>query len=283
MEKNCKIKAIFIDLDGTLLNNQDQILPTTLSSLIKARHKKIKIIITTGRTLSQLPKFPDNLKIDYYIISNGACILDAQKKIIYQQGLSSKQARSILKLCKKNNLLIELNIKGQVYYQKEQLTNLTDLKVPQKHLSKLSDIGISVDNLKTILTKQTIIEKINLFCLKEDYNDLKTKIIAQFKNINVVSGGMENIEITNTSKGKAIKYLSSLMEIDLKYCLAIGDSENDLEMIQTVKYGVAMANACNLLKEKAVYVTDSNLNNGVGKIIDLLLKEEKNDSLSTRL
>lgn len=73
------------------------------------------------------------------------------------------------------------------------------------------------------------------------------------------------------------------MEIDLKYCLAIGDSENDLEMIQIVKYGVAMANACNLLKEKAVYITDSNLNNGVGKIIDLLLKEEKNDSLSTRL
>ena len=70
------------------------------------------------------------------------------------------------------------------------------------------------------------------------------------------------------SKLDAIKHMADYLDISLKDICAFGDDINDIEMIEHCGYGVAMANALDIVKEKADFVTLSNEENGVAKVLD---------------
>ena len=84
-------------------------------------------------------------------------------------------------------------------------------------------------------------------------------------------GGSYNqiIEIytPETNKGNAIKFISSYFNIGLDYVIAFGDGENDVEMIDNAKFGVAMKNAVPNVKKVAKYHTLSNTDNGVSEFL----------------
>lgn len=78
------------------------------------------------------------------------------------------------------------------------------------------------------------------------------------------------------NKYEGIEQVAHSLGIPLKNVMAIGDQENDIEMIQEVGYGVAMGNAIPAVRLVADYLTDTNDQNGVAKIInDLVLKEDE--------
>lgn len=94
--------------------------------------------------------------------------------------------------------------------------------------------------------------------------------IAKFDDLEVVSSWTNNFEIMakGTSKGRAVEKLTKILGISKDEVICIGDSENDLSMIEFAGLGVAMGNADDIIKEKANYVTDTNVNSGVGKVIE---------------
>lgn len=65
-----------------------------------------------------------------------------------------------------------------------------------------------------------------------------------------------------------MEILSSYYGIDREKIIAIGDSENDLSMIEFAGMGIAMGNAIDIVKNKADFITDTNDNNGVAKAIN---------------
>ena len=73
---------------------------------------------------------------------------------------------------------------------------------------------------------------------------------------------------TNVSKGNTLKVLIEQLEIKQDEVIAIGDDENDISMIRFAGLGVAMENAKESVKEIADYITSSNEENGVGKVIN---------------
>jgi Cof subfamily protein (haloacid dehalogenase superfamily) len=73
---------------------------------------------------------------------------------------------------------------------------------------------------------------------------------------------------TGINKGEAIKFLAQHYNIDISEVIAIGDDENDISMIMAAGLGVAMKNAKSCVKEVADYITSSNEENGVGKVIN---------------
>ena len=77
----------------------------------------------------------------------------------------------------------------------------------------------------------------------------------------------------DVNKGEAIKILSSYYNIDISEVIAVGDDENDISMIVAAGLGVAMGNAKQCVKEVADFITLSNEENGVGKVIcEFMLK-----------
>ena len=91
--------------------------------------------------------------------------------------------------------------------------------------------------------------------------------MKKYEDLEVVSSSPSNFEVMNkgTSKGRAVKVLADILNINREEIMCLGDSENDLSMIELVKI---FGNAEEFLKEKADYITDTNENDGVAKAIE---------------
>jgi len=77
------------------------------------------------------------------------------------------------------------------------------------------------------------------------------------------------------NKGRALALLALMYDLALDECAAVGDSENDLAMLQAVGYSVAMGNAAQVVKGQADFVTDTNTQEGVAKAILHILEQNK--------
>ena len=95
------------------------------------------------------------------------------------------------------------------------------------------------------------------------------KIVSKYDDANVTSSVPNNIEIggLGSSKSKALSELMKILSIDRSELMCCGDAANDIPMLQLAEIGVAMENAWDIVKENADYITDTNVNGGVGKAI----------------
>ena len=131
----------------------------------------------------------------------------------------------------------------------------------------------------TILTQtiENVTKKFKQSIKDYKLNDLfKAKEeLKKYEDLEVVSSSPSNFEVMNkgTSKGRAVKVLADILNINREEVMCLGDSENDLSMIEFAGLGVAMGNAEEFLKEKADYITDTNENDGVAKAIEKFILE----------
>ncbi len=91
------------------------------------------------------------------------------------------------------------------------------------------------------------------------------------KDVRIVDTGFAyHITDANVSKGRALKFVAERLGIDVKDFVAIGDSENDVDMIEIAGFGVAVANADLKLKETADLVTSKPNGDGVVEALEFL-------------
>ena len=93
------LKAIVLDIDGTLLNDQKEISPRTSESLLKAQEAGVKVVLASGRPISAMLKFSKELKMELYhgllLSNNGACVTDcATDEMLFSQSISRRNGRS---------------------------------------------------------------------------------------------------------------------------------------------------------------------------------------------
>ena len=99
---------------------------------------------------------------------------------------------------------------------------------------------------------------------RQGYDEV-VNILSRYPQLNAVSGGMRNIEVTKKgiSKASGLLWLGEFLGIPPQEMIAFGDSGNDLEMIKAAGVGVAMGNAEEEVKEAADFVTLPNTENGI--------------------
>ena len=90
-----------------------------------------------------------------------------------------------------------------------------------------------------------------------------------YDDANITSSLPNNIEVggLGSSKSTALSELMKILTLEKSELLCCGDAANDIPMLQLAGVGVAMSNAWDIVKEHADYVTDTNVNGGVGKAI----------------
>ncbi len=105
--------------------------------------------------------------------------------------------------------------------------------------------------------------------LNQEYIINATK---QVKNISVTSSGNKYIEIRpkNSDKGNALRIVSEHLDIDRNEILAIGDNDNDVEMLTYSGVGVCMSDASNYAKESSDFITNSGAFEGVLEVLRLV-------------
>lgn len=276
-------KLVCIDMDGTLLNSKHRITEATKEILRKTHAKGVHIVISTGRMYTDGEYFSNLIGVKSPVIaSNGAVIKEkGSDEVIYKSVLSESLAMELVNISAKHNVP-PMFCTPKTLYSGNVLFNMVN------HFFKLRKYVSSDMKINTIFSR----EKWNKILSEEKDNIVKCefynrneeklrKIRDELKNIRdieVVSSSKYNIEITckGVSKGRAVEILAGYYNFKKEEVITIGDSENDLSMIEYAGLGIAMGNAIDRVKEKANFITDSNDNEGVANAINNFILREPN-------
>ncbi len=276
---------IAIDLDGTLLNDQNEISEENIKAIQYAQDRGFEVVISTGRAYFDVQKICEKAGISPFVIgTNGATIHSKSGTCISSITITKDRVESILQWLDERNYYYEVFTDKAIYtlkkgrehfYNEIQSLKSADLDTDMKELVEVAErqfdqFGyVLVENYHDILKQEEEFYNI-LACsfdkkkLEEVWNHFK-----KFDELMVVSSADHNIEITSkrASKGMALEKLAFLMNGSLDQAMAIGDSNNDLSMFQKVGYSVAMGNAKDVIKAVCTTTTLKNDENGVAYAI----------------
>lgn len=269
---NMQIKLIACDLDGTLMS-ADHITVTekTRKALFEAHEKGVKIAIATGRTLSVIYNVINQIPfIDYVVYSNGAAVYDLKKaKNIYTKYMPENVAADISDFLEKYPVYYEVYSHGSQHAQEDKAGYFKNKDLPPEFLEEYTK---SINNHKSIndFAKHNDVEKINLYYFDgEYYNEIKDYLFS-YPDIDCTSPVSGDIEMTykGVDKADALSGICSLLGIAPENVMAFGDADNDIGMLRFAGFGFAMANAAEICKKNAKYITLSNEEDGVGVAVE---------------
>ena len=255
-------KIIFLDLDGTLWNFE-QIPDSALKAIDLAHQNGHKIFTNTGRSKCEVPQLLWDLNLDGYCFSAGSEIIIGHQQVLFKP------------LEKRDTLFIQ-HIAKNIGYSLEgsSLTFSTEKnreRMRQFHVdNRMGNRFLSFPDISTMHEKDyEQIMKVSIHFDEESQKDALLKQLPEhltFTNFMHLGG-----EITqkNYNKASAIRFVQNFYQEEYS-TVAIGDSENDLSMLEHADFSVAMANGCESVKEKADYVTDKIDNDGLYKAFKFL-------------
>lgn len=270
-------KMIVMDMDGTLLTNDKSISDANKRALQKAVDTGARVVISTGRIFASADVYREMLGVDGPVIaSNGAFIKD-NGNVIYMRPLGEDNIREILKLCREYGLYCHLFTPDSIYTEKiiYSSSNYTKWNKNLPDEKKVNIIVIPGDGWEDVINEK---KDYILKAVITDSDHEKIKMLRQRMtrfNVEVSSSAVYrgektyNIEIMDkgVTKASAVSVLAQAYDIKREEIICIGDSENDIPMIEFAGLGVAMANGTDEAKSAADFVTLSNEEDGVAYVI----------------
>lgn len=249
--------AIFLDIDGTLLADSFIIPQKNLDAISAARAKGHLVFINTGRSLGNIPPvLMEQLDFDGIIAGSGAMII-MNGEVKFDYSMHPNLIKRVLEYVLSHREYWALfEGKKDVYAVSNDIRKRQDYQIP---LEKNEDYlkMCSGDVIQVIAMGKLVPEEfIELFKDELTVFQFDTYADVVVKGINKAVGIEKVLEITGIKRENTI---------------AIGDSNNDYDMITFAGVGVAMANSQQSILDVADYVTESNLNCGVAKAIEKFL------------
>lgn len=272
------IKLVALDLDGTLFDNSSRISKRNLTAIRSITDKGIHVVISTGRPFEGIPF--DQIKgtgINYAITANGSGIYEISTgKCLYENAMDEELVTPILNFLLTRDIHMDAFIGGKGYTPVQCIETAQKLTVPSSIKNYIITTRTRLDNiLQFIHENQLKVQKMTLnFYPAADGTLIDRETVRKFlvsnPSITTVCGGYNNLEFTraDANKGVGLRKLAEILGVNPDATMAIGDTENDLAIIEAAGIGVAMENATDAVKARADYVTTTNTKDGVAAAIE---------------
>ncbi|MBM4761619.1 Cof-type HAD-IIB family hydrolase [Bacillus sp. B15-48] len=278
-------KCIAIDMDGTLLNSNQQISAENKAAIEKAQKQGVEVVVATGRSYEEAIFVLNEGGIECPIIcANGADVRSKDGSLIATNPLPNELVE------KAATILRDLGIYFEVYTNKGTYTNneakaisaIVDIfasanpEAPMEMLLEGAKKRFSkglvhiVDDYDTLFADdEHQIYKLLAFSLDEAEQASGKEALQAFPGLAISSSGHLNIEISSVDaqKGVALEAFVKARGIELSETMAIGDNGNDLSMFARVGRAVAMGNAGFEIQMECDVVTGTNDEHGVAQAI----------------
>ena len=265
------IRMVASDVDGTLMRSDKTLSWYTIDTIHRAQEKGILFVICSGR----YPEHADVLMKAYGIRcpiagNNGCTLWDPETEKVLSDHFLSREAAE--KACA---VAEEIRLNYMVFGRKHVAARNAFFL----HSSKLL-YGDSLEKYYHIIfedgyeaVQKVLAAPVNKFYFHYDTLDEKERLIAELRlipDIEITTSGPANVEIIpkGCNKATGITDMARIHNIPMEEVMALGDYENDEDMLRAAGLGVAMGNASDYLKNLADAVTDTNDNDGVAKAIE---------------
>lgn len=264
------VKAIFVDMDGTLLGkSQVAISVRNMTALQAALDKGIQVIPCTGRVYDMLPpQLLTQKGLRYFVTSHGARVYDKEKDCsIYEDLIPAEQSAKLMELLEGKGLYNEIAANGTIYLEKAVSDDLDISLVPEHHVWYVRDnCYTAVEKPSAYFRENKVaVEKMNIYGIPQALQQEVFDAVSATGFIRHTRGAASaNLEFSGKNMDKAKAMEALLKELGLTYadCFAIGDSSTDREVIKASGIGVAMGNAPEDIKAVADYITVDNTEDG---------------------
>lgn len=261
-----EIKLVVTDLDGTLLNPEHTVSPRVEAAVKAVMAKGIPVVIATGKTrwsARHLIELFDLQTPGIYL--QGMTLNDRYGTHMQRIDLDTQIARDVLDYAEQTGFARVCTLYcGEDLYCKAYVPEIDILENFGEPRPK------AVGDLYPIIENNAV-NKVHFYDSAEAIRTLRTGLEPILHNrAKIVNAAYEILEVVplNTSKGAMLKVLLPQLGIDPINMLAIGDGENDLEMLEMAGLGIAMGNAMPRLKQVAKAIVGSNADDGVAEALE---------------
>lgn len=262
-----KYKLIVSDIDGTLVDDNQNISPYTKKQVNAFIERGGIFTLATGRIEEATKRFYNKLNLQHpAILYNGAKIVNLSNcKTYFDSQLEKEHAYTAFKLLKELPWAVMAYKGGNIYVS---------------HINKVVEAYMKKDGVNCIevgdLSRYFKEPPTKILIIGDDIllDDFAKRYESSCKiKPNTVKSEQSYLEILplGTSKGTALEKLCTILKISLNETIAIGDHLNDIDMIKRAGLGVAMENAHPLVKEAADHICLSNEKEGVADIVGKVL------------
>jgi Cof subfamily protein (haloacid dehalogenase superfamily) len=250
-------KLLVVDVDGTLLGKDGNLLTEDREALSRVCGLGIKVSLSTGRAVQACSEVLHELSLDgYHIFCDGALVYDpCRQGEVYVQPLDKVVVGRVVEFAHLNDISLDLYSKTHYFVERETWSAIA-------HRDFFGVPPTIVDF--TSLWEREIIIKAGMAAVspqeaaKARYFHREFGDNLHFSWVTTPSyPGVEfiNVVAPGVTKGKALKALTSHLGIALDEVIAIGDGNNDISLLSSAGLGIAMGNATERAKEVADYIT----------------------------
>lgn len=263
------IKLVAIDMDGTLFDDNKNVSEDVAIAISAAQKRGVKIVLCTGRPLHGVVPTLEKLNLmeegNYSITYNGALVQhNSNNQVIFRRTLSRDELCEVEKLSREIGVHFHFLDMERVYTTNRDISPYTIREcfmngLPLRYVTA-EEVDPAMDILKMMMIDQG-----------EILSEAIKKIPAgYFERYTILRSERFFLEWLNkdASKGKAVAHLAQHLNIPQNEIMAIGDNENDSDMITYAGIGVAMGNAVEPIKQISDFITKTNNQHGVAHAIN---------------
>ncbi|KXT74594.1 Hydrolase (HAD superfamily) [Streptococcus sp. DD10] len=273
-----EIKAVFFDIDGTLVNDSRTVLKSTEKAILALQSQGILVGLATGRGPHFVKPFMEDLNLDFAVTYNGQYVY-SREKIIFASPIAKSNLRQIIDYAIEHKKEIAFGTEYGVLGSKimtfgmSRFSQWTSQFIPGKLTSSVTNtfnrfVGRILPQNKKQLQDiiQQPIYQVLMLSTKNEIVDIE----RHFPDVKFTRSSPYASDLINkgVSKLEGIKLVGEEFGFDMGQVMAFGDSDNDLEMLSGVGLSIAMGNGTSKVKEIAQHTTTSNTKDGIHKALE---------------
>ena len=260
-------KLIVLDLDDTLLRDDLTISDRTREALLEAQRRGVRLVLASGRPTGAIGRYARELELEKHggwIISfNGAVVTEcATGETIFEQSLGAETLHEIHDLAAEHGAGILTYVDDRIVTPQWNEWVEVERRLTGMDVVEVADFNDAIR--KSAIKAIVVDEPVRL----REIADKIRPLVAD--RMNVVISKPFFLEFTDKGidKKHSLALLLSRLGLDAEKVMAIGDSYNDVGMLQLAGLGICMANGPKEVRDLADHVTESNMDDGVAIAVE---------------